>query len=508
MYSSLYWAINKIQIVDNKVFDLRDYPFLLDIYEDESKIKVIQKCAQVGATVYSTLRFIHQVKNGKTGIYYFPTDSSIKPFVQSRFDNLVNKNPLIKSMFPKTDNTRLKQIGRGWGHFSGLSGNMSAHSTPADLLVFDELDRVEDANNIEMAEQRLKASKSPEVIYLSTPTVPNYGVNRKYETTDKKTWVMKCEHCGAWSDSIELVFPNCIENGFLECKHCQKELNPHNGQWHAKNPKSKISGYWIPRFIKPNVDFEAMLNEFKNAINIQNFNNSTLGLPYSDSETKLEVGEILKLCGSLPIDDNPKTEQGVTAGIDVGKVHHVVISKPSKKIGKLREMVFAGTTKGSGDESWASLRYLLNKYSVSRFVIDAMPELHGARAFVEKCGIRGYRCHYVPTSGDAKLDEVENTIKVNRTESLDASHRILNLGLIELPRRCSIVEEFAQHCANTARVQETDLKTGEVNFSWKQLGADHFRHAFNYDYMNWKDESRMPSKGVLIINQQTMFRGL
>ena len=44
-------------------------------------------------------------------------------------------------------------------------------------------------------------------------------------------------------------------------------------------------------------------------------------------------------------------------------------------------------------------------------------------------------------------------------------------------------EEFALHLHNVAKKLEEDEETGSKRYVYVKLGADHFRHAFNYEVM-------------------------
>ena len=77
----------------------------------------------------------------------------------------------------------------------------------------------------------------------------------------------------------------------------------------------------------------------------------------------------------------------------------------------------------------------------------------------------------------------ELIVQCNRTESLDASHREIMERLITLPRECEVVREFAKHLHNTAKKLEENESTGDKRYIYVRLGADHFRHAFNYECM-------------------------
>ena len=73
------------------------------------------------------------------------------------------------------------------------------------------------------------------------------------------------------------------------------------------------------------------------------------------------------------------------------------------------------------------------------------------------------------------------TVAVNRTEALDASHAELAQGKVLLPRESETLHEFARHCANIARVLQTDPETGTSRYNYIKTGPDHYRHAQSYE---------------------------
>jgi len=500
--SFLLWASRTVERVDTVDFTLKDRPYLSALYEDESPRIVIHKPSQIGATIWAILRFLHEVgKQTRNTIYYFPTDKAISLFVQGRFNSLVRNNPKVSQMIRDTDNQTIKQIGQAFGYFMGLKGAMQKLSTPADTLFFDEVNAVENlAENIETARERLGASKNPREFYLSTPTVPDHGVTYEFDKTDKKHLATKCEHCSTWNIPAKLKFPDCIAQGFLACRKCGKALNPKKGVWVAECPGVKdASGYQLSRLIDPGYGgYPRLLESYRSARFLQNFYNSKLGLPYADAETYLTAAFILTLCSDRIMAASSQEE--TTAGVDVGKVLHVVISRKSTNPAYLREYVYVGEVEGEGDEIYDNLGRLFQRYGVNKFVIDANPETHNVRSLVKRNRWSGWMCYYSAAKGETKWNEDKREVHTNRTESLDASQRLLRNRLLSFPRRCPEMEELARHCEALKKSQIMDEKTNDIEYEYVASRADHFRHAINYDVMCWDAGSELdPSGGGMLV---------
>jgi len=82
-------------------------------------------------------------------------------------------------------------------------------------------------------------SEYKEVWKLSNPTLPDYGIDKAFQETDQRHWLLKCESCGE-STCLEDTFPDCLleieGRVILACIKCKAELNPAIGEWVAKRP--------------------------------------------------------------------------------------------------------------------------------------------------------------------------------------------------------------------------------------------------------------------------------
>ena len=74
------------------------------------------------------------------------------------------------------------------------------------------------------------------------------------------------------------------------------------------------------------------------------------------------------------------------------------------------------------------------------------------------------------------------TAKVYRTGIFDKTHRLLAEKQIELPRKCPEVDTFVKQVCGTAKVLETNEKTGTSVYRYRKVGSDgdHYRNALNY----------------------------
>ncbi len=164
-------------------------------------------------------------------------------------------------------------------------------------------------------------------------------------------------------------------------------------------------------------------------------------------------------------------------GVDQGSDLHVVIGK--RHSGKAGQIVHLGVYK-----DWAELDGLMKSFNVFRCVVDALPETRNARAFAERFKGKVYLNFYNENQkGAYAWREKDLIVSSNRTESLDASHnQVLHADLV-LPKECEMTRQFALHLHSVAKRLETEKETGSQRYVYVRLGADHFRHAFNYECM-------------------------
>ena len=103
-------------------------------------------------------------------------------------------------------------------------------------------------------------------------------------------------------------------------------------------------------------------------------------------------------------------------GVDTGKELHVVISRFAPKRDGTREVIYIGTRHSYGD-----LDDLMERYSVRKCVIDALPEIHATREFASRhCGRVWMNYFQESQRGGYRWDTPQHLVYQNRTEALDA----------------------------------------------------------------------------------------
>lgn len=439
------------------------------------------KAAQLGLTSKAMLRVAYRARYaGYRGILYlFPSKSDVTDFAKGRIDPLIDDNPdTIGQWIRDTDSASVKRIWNCFLYLRGMKARVGLKSVPADFIVFDELDEAPQ-NAIDMAMERMGHSDFKEVLKLSNPTLPDYGIDKAFQETDQRYWLLKCPSCGSWT-CLEETFPSCLVevNGRVirACVKCSAELNPSIGQWVAKRPNiTDKRGYHYSQLFSHFVDPREILHQLRTTNNLTDFYNLKIGIAYVEATNRLTVEEVLALCGN---DGIASSDPGpCSMGVDQGKDLHVVIGKRNgDKAGKI---VHLGIYK-----DWNELDRLMKVFHVSRCVVDALPETRNARAFAERHQGRVFLNYYNEHQrGSYAWDEKKLLVSCNRTESLDASHKEIMDSAVVLPKDCEVTRAFAGHLHNVAKRLEEDEETGSKRYVYVKLGPDHFRHAFNYEAM-------------------------
>ena len=472
------WVINVI--LDGRPFTFQRHEYLLEPYQDDHPNIAEMKAAQMGLTSKAMLRVLYKARyEAYRGILYlFPSKTDVTDFAKGRVDPLIDENEEIAQWVKDTDSANIKKIWNCFLYLRGMTSRVGLKSVPIDFIVFDELDEAPQ-NAIDMAMERMAHSEFREVLKLSNPTLPDYGIDKAFQESDQRYWLLKCSACGAYT-CLEETFPDClveIDGRVIRaCSRCQGELNPSIGQWVAKHPSiSHKRGYHYSQLFSHFVYPGDILHQYRTTNNLTDFYNLKIGVPYVEAENRLSLQEVLALCGSDGIvNEDPGP---CYMGVDQGKDLHVVIGKKARQ--KAGRIIHLGAYK-----NWEDLDRLMKNFHISRCVVDALPETRNARAFAERHKGRVFLNYYNEhQKGSYAWNERDQIVSCNRTESLDASHREITAQEVILPCESEITRIFAAHLHNMAKKLEEDKETGSKRYIYVKLGPDHFRHSLNYECM-------------------------
>ena len=234
------WVENAGIVLEGQSFSFHRHEYLREPYNDPHPRQVEIKATQLGLTTKAGLRSIHGAITGRypRGILYlFPSRTDVTEFSKGRINLLINENPdSIGKWIKETDTSNLKQIGSSILYFRGMKSRVGLKSVPVDFIVFDELDEAPQ-KSVDMAMQRMAHSEVKEWLKLSNPTIPDFGIDKAFQQTDQRYWLLKCPSCGHYT-CLEDTFPSCLielSDGRVirGCEKCKSELDPSVGKWAA-----------------------------------------------------------------------------------------------------------------------------------------------------------------------------------------------------------------------------------------------------------------------------------
>ncbi len=488
------WADGKVRLGGGVVYSAQGHAYQVEPMQSDAKKTVGKKGAQMGWTEIYVLKTTHGLihhRYPKGALYLFPTMDDVADFSRGRWAPLITANPgLIGQYVRDTDATGIKNIAGAFLYLRGARSTQRVEGVkkdssklrtiPVDALVLDEEDLMDPAM-IEMALERFSHSAVQEEHHLSTPTIPDFGVDKLYNESDQRIWIIRCPKCRR-DCCLELDFPACVQQRpdgvwYRACAHCGAELNPMDGFWVAQYPGREWEGRWISQLNSLTVDPGLILEKFENPPNgnPQEVYNSKLAMAWIAAENRLTKQMVYECCGPDAIES--KDFGPCAMGVDVGKGLHVTIGK--KLEGGRPQVVYIGQV-----GEFPDLVDLTTRFNVKCMVIDLYPETRAVRALQKTLadkGIQVFGCQYEDRVKQGEItDEAAGVITVSRTEQCDGTHNLIANVLVTLPRRCPTVEDFALHCSNLVKILQEDERTGLKIFRYKKTGPDHFRHSFNY----------------------------
>jgi len=484
-------------------------PWLLPIYRDQSPLKVLRKCVQVGISEYLIVYTLADAAAGRTVFYVLPTYSVRNRFVATRVDRPLVMVPRYRQLMFEavgdSDSRMLKHLSRGAAYFVGSNTPNEFIEIAAETAIVDELDRC-DQENIVMVPDRLQAAGAPVTILSGNPTHTEFGISDAYEKSDQREWRIKCPSCNAWQrmdffanvlrverdDKGEIRSSELIDSAWREtaerdvrcyCNRCgsvidRLEADPKRSCWIAAQPGRDTTGWTISRLMSARTTvrslYAAWLDADGDPTKMARFINNLLGEPYSPPGSAL-TDEILNACRrdyAMP----QSSTSPCTMGIDVGKLWDVRISDSPEP--GVRRALFIGRLNGP-----EPCRELMRRYNVKCCVIDARPETRLAIQFQKELP-RGvvWRAEFPSqeTVKEVVKDAREGIVKMDRTAIMDAATADILQRANWLPKDAAslLKGEYYRQMKVPKRIL-LESESGQ-RYVWTK-GTDHQRLADVYD---------------------------
>lgn len=539
--------------------------FLQQILDDQHPWKAIQKSRQCGASeneVRETLWFGDVFPHTKQ-VYVFPTYHQVHDFSRTRISEVMKDSPYLRDRMgldPVTgkkkpgsdvvDNASLRKIGDSWIFFRSGHSPKAAEGIDVDCLRLDEIDRIPEKTIISFNEA-LSASAFGWRRDISTPTLPDVGVNKSFSQSDQRHWMIRCPHCNHWISMIHeypdiivelpkdskgranhdyhLSHPWIAETDLYAyaCPKCKRFISDETrikGIWVPLFPeRTRIRGYQISQLICAWISaHELMMKQHDYPVE-QLFVNYVIGLPYLGDNVIVTREDILR-CVDRSLTspyDLPKRDR-ICMGVDWGNTSWGVVGM---KHPDNPEMVIVMDI-WSADDSEAitvdkrkdnpHIRVAgekMRQWNVRRGVFDAGYGKDRNWELMQDFPGRVFSCFYPNLSTantkqvDDRWNEDDAKVDVDRTMTLKLMAKMFRDGKIVIPDwvyRNPLFDTFVKHITNLVIVREIeeDEKTKKEQI-FERIGTlpggDHFAHAMNYLLIATRREESSKRSAFLLI---------
>lgn len=483
----------------------RRHPWLEAMHDSDAALNVGQKSAQMGFTETVLNVVLYQIDMREVDcLYVLPSKTpDASDFSAARFDAALDLSSHLQKLFSDVKNVGHKRAGTVNLYIRGAKSRSGLKSIPVGVIILDEKDEM-NQDNIPLARERQSGYDDNLTWEISTPTIPDWGINETFNLSSKQSFFFKCRACSrrvdlTWPDAIEICGEDYddprINESFIKCPSCAAEI-PHaekhewlsTGTWIPENAEREVAGWYVNQLysstVHPSKIVESYFKSKQNPADEQEFYNSKLGQPHIVEGAKLTEQHIDNcLGGYLTHDQN----QGglVTIGIDVGNYLHFEIDKwkLGTNVVDISAQAECQVLAVGKVQEFEQLYDLMDKYQVTGGVIDIQPERRKAYEFATKYWGRIRLCYYGRGIHGKQIhvnNDDELTLTVDRTSWLDLALGRFRTKRITLPR--DIPREYRRHMTSLVRIYEKDVDGNPVGKYVKASSSeDHFAHARNYN---------------------------
>lgn len=513
-------------------YSFKDHEFQEAIISDMAVETNTQKCSQVGISEVSTRKALGLVTvlQPYTVAYTLPSARFATKFMRTRVDPVIKGSPdMLAKVSKANDNMEFKQIGDSFFHLLGAGPGNDPISIPVDHLIHDEVD-FSDQATLGKYVSRLTHSPWKRIDRFSTPTLPNFGINKFFRESRRHYLMCKCHHCNHWfvpdyyehvkipgfTGDLHTVTKHTLssikwQEAVLRCPRCGDVPSLQWGQreWVCENPSENYVGVGrqVSPFDAPNIITASDLVKASTGYaRIQDFINFNLGLPAEDKEATLTREDFVNRFYIFELGSDFQ----YVMGVDVGSTYHFVvlgINGSGHSFVVHREAVPMGKARDRYDE-------LRAKYRPITSVIDSMPHAETVMAMQAKdvnlyaavyTRSKSLLTHTVVQKDDVK-DEGKKFVRqvnINRDRAFDAYMGAIRAGEVHWQEGAD-KDEIIEHHMSMKRVKVYDSVSDELTYSWQKTdGVDHYHHAHLFAWI--AGQIRGIGRPEIIIPTTTIF---
>lgn len=505
------WIVEKTKLA-MQPYSFVDHEYQERILNEQSQEVNVRKCSQVGVSEVSARKglALTAVLQPYTVAYTLPTANFAGLFMRTRVDPIINDCEELKFAVNKNvDSSEAKQFGASFLFLKGAASTNAPISTPCDHLIHDELDFC-DQEVIGQYISRLTHSKWKKIDRFSTPTLPDFGIDREFQKSRRHFLFCKCDHCNHqfipdyykhvripdYTGDLERIDKHLLtkirwEEAQLHCPSCGKvpSLQPQYREWVCENPDEKFvaAGLQVSPFDAPNIIKPSYLVQTSTKYDrVQDFHNFNLGLPSSDREATLTREDF----ANAFVRSDPPRSVTYVMGVDVGSTYWFVIAA----VDAYGDMFIVHTESCPMGEGRNRYHALQKEFQVIATVMDHAPHAETVMALQTidpnlyagvYTRVRGVLTHVVVDKEENREEgkEFVRQVNINRNRALDAYMNFVREGKARW-RDSDSREQIIGHHLSMKRVKVFDGDNGEMAYSWQKTdGVDHLHHAHLYAWI-------------------------
>jgi len=488
------------------------FPWQREILNIDEGLVTVQKAAQIGYSIAGMIRALYVVSERKNDVLYvLPTQGLAGDFSKGRLDALTELSPHLKGIFKGGDSVGLKTtLDRTNLYIRGSVSSRGLVSVPVSSAIIDEYDRCADGT-YDLVTERLSGQLTKYLFTLSTPTLPEFGINKQFQDGTMEKFFFPCPSCGK---HIQLKFPDNVlicgdylgdpetaKSKYI-CNECKNVL-PHETKTEWLAPASFVPertnvqghrSFHVNQLYSMTVSPSEMVNAYQKSLlsdpAATEFTNQKLGETYIAEGARL-TDAIIESCRDttkiLGTDRPEDSSRNIYMGIDVGTFLDCWIaeikydSNPGQFPYETSKMEVLQILR-LPSEDWDGVCNLMREWQVRYAVVDSHPDTVNARRFCRR--FRGFAgmCQYRRGTTGKEIKVVEDErgvpiLTVDRTTFLDLALGRFHKGKVSIPTRFpSVAREHLKAPMRTYELDEMGLPRGV----YKSIADDHQAHAAAY----------------------------
>jgi len=487
---------------------LHHRPFLREPLRDQHRHKVYEKGRQTGGTEVMAAEVWHFLAThpGTKAVTTFPRDKQLIDFSNTRVAASFAESPRMAALAGTPNQVFTRRVGDSYWLFRSAWESNLGEGIDADVVVLDEKDRMRD--KVEFAfKESLKSSKWRLFREISTPTLPNQGIDIPFRASDQRLWMVRCQRCSEWqeiSHTDNIIQVKDIPLGARElppesyeylCRKrtCRGKLDRvFTGQWVARYPDRKlIRGYHLPQLIAPWISATQVMQDKIDLRFKEIWLCYVIGIPAAGELEMLSDADFVRACSGHELKTaRTRGWTQVAVGVDWGQFNWVVVVGRNS-VNQRPYLIGIGIVEDTDREmESAELVYkYLSAFNPDITIADAGYGKDRNSLLLRRLSPNGdegkfWAQWYNSSAKHGKTfvpewsDPERARVTVDRTLTLKnvcraIREREFGLPNLELPE----MQLLTKHLKALAPFKEIDEETKEIVETVKSSGDDHLAHA-------------------------------